>query len=42
MTPSAIDAYRGQIERELQAGNATEDTHRPPLRKERRQEAVEL
>ena len=29
MTPGAIDAYRRQIERELQAGNATEGSHRP-------------
>ena len=29
---SPIDAYRRQIERELQAGNATEGTHRPALK----------
>jgi len=32
MTPSPIDAYRRQIEKELQAGNATEHTHRPALK----------
>jgi REP element-mobilizing transposase RayT len=32
MTPSAIDVYRRQIEKELQAGNATEHTHRPALK----------
>lgn len=32
MTPSPIDIYRRQIERELQAGNATEHTHRPALK----------
>jgi hypothetical protein len=32
MTPGPIDAYRRQIEKELQAGNATERTHRPPLK----------
>jgi hypothetical protein len=29
MAASPIDAYRRQIEKELQAGNATEQTHRP-------------
>ncbi len=32
MAASPIDAYRRQIERELQAGNATEHTHRPALK----------
>ncbi len=32
MTPSPIDVYRRQIEKELQAGNATEHTHRPALK----------
>jgi hypothetical protein len=32
MTASPIDAYRRQIERELQASNATEGTHRPALK----------
>lgn len=32
MTASLIDTYRRQIERELQAGNATEHTHRPALK----------
>jgi hypothetical protein len=32
MVASPIDAYRRQIERELQAGNATEHTHRPALK----------
>ncbi len=32
MTASPIDAYRQQIQRELQAGNATEHTHRPALK----------
>jgi hypothetical protein len=32
MAVSPIDAYRRQIERELQAGNATEHTHRPALK----------
>jgi hypothetical protein len=32
MTASPIDAYRRQIEKELQAGNATEHTHRPALK----------
>jgi predicted helicase len=32
MTVSPIDVYRRQIERELQAGNATEHTHRPALK----------
>jgi hypothetical protein len=32
MTPSPIDAYRRQIERELRAGNPTEHTHRPALK----------
>jgi hypothetical protein len=32
MTASPIDVYRRQIERELQAGNATEHTHRPALK----------
>ncbi len=32
MTASPIDIYRRQIERELQAGNATEHTHRPALK----------
>jgi hypothetical protein len=32
MTPVAIDVYRRQIEKELQAGNATEQTHRPALK----------
>src|SRR5438034_439416 len=31
MTANPIDTYRRQIERELQAGNATEHTHRPAL-----------
>ncbi|HXX24546.1 MAG TPA: type ISP restriction/modification enzyme [Terriglobia bacterium] len=32
MTVSPIDIYRRQIEKELQAGNATEHTHRPALK----------
>jgi hypothetical protein len=32
MTANPIDVYRRQIERELQAGNATEHTHRPALK----------
>ncbi len=32
MATNPIDSYRRQIERELQAGNATEHTHRPALR----------
>ncbi len=32
MAASSIDIYRRQIERELQAGNATEHTHRPALK----------
>jgi hypothetical protein len=32
MAPGAIDVYRRQIEKELQAGNATEQTHRPALK----------
>jgi hypothetical protein len=32
MTASPIDVYRRQIERELQARNATEHTHRPALK----------
>jgi len=32
MVATPIDAYRRQIERELQAGNATEHTHRPALK----------
>ena len=32
MTASPIAAYRRQIEKELQAGNATEHTHRPALK----------
>jgi hypothetical protein len=32
MTASPIDVYRRQIEKELQAGNATEHTHRPALK----------
>jgi hypothetical protein len=32
MAASPIDVYRRQIERELQAGNATERTHRPALK----------
>ena len=32
MTQSPIDVYRRQIERELQARNATEHTHRPALK----------
>ncbi len=32
MTSSPLDTYRRQIERELQAGNATEHTHRPALK----------
>jgi predicted helicase len=32
MAPSAIDVYRRQIEKELQAGNATEGSHRPALK----------
>jgi hypothetical protein len=32
MAASPIDAYRRQIEKELQAGNATEHTHRPALK----------
>ena len=31
MTATPIDVYRRQIENELQAGNATEHTHRPAL-----------
>ena len=32
MTASPLDTYRRQIERALQAGNATEHTHRPALK----------
>src|SRR5258708_23306118 len=32
MAASPVDIYRRQIERELQAGNATEHTHRPALK----------
>jgi hypothetical protein len=32
MTANPIDLYRRQIENELQAGNATEHTHRPALK----------
>ena len=32
MAANPIDAYRRQIEKELQAGNATEHTHRPALK----------
>jgi len=32
MAVSPIDVYRRQMERELQAGNATEGTHRPALK----------
>jgi hypothetical protein len=32
MAANPIDIYRRQIERELQAGNATEQTHRPALK----------
>jgi hypothetical protein len=32
MAASPIDAYRRQIKQELQAGNATEHTHRPALK----------
>ena len=32
MAASPIDVYRRQIEKELQAGNATEHTHRPALK----------
>lgn len=32
MTANPIDVYRRQIERELEAGNATEHTHRPALK----------
>jgi hypothetical protein len=32
MTATPIDVYRRQIENELQAGNATEHTHRPALK----------
>jgi len=32
MGPTPIDVYRRPIERELQAGNATEHTHRPALK----------
>ena len=32
MAASPIELYRRQIEKELQAGNATEHTHRPALR----------
>jgi hypothetical protein len=32
MSPSPIDIYRRQIERELQAANTTEHTHRPALK----------
>jgi hypothetical protein len=32
MRPGAIDVYRRQIERELQARSATEHTHRPALK----------
>jgi len=32
MTVSPLDIYRRQIEKELQAGNATEHTHRPALK----------
>src|SRR3970282_2071366 len=32
MTTTPIDEYRRQIEKALQAGNATEHTHRPALK----------
>ena len=32
MTAHPIDTYRRQIEKALQAGNATEHTHRPALK----------
>jgi len=32
MAPSPGDVYRRQIEKELQAGNATENTHDPALK----------
>jgi hypothetical protein len=32
MAANPIDLYRQQIQRELQAGNATEHTHRPALK----------
>jgi hypothetical protein len=32
MAANSIDVYRREIERELQAGNATEHTHRPALK----------
>ncbi len=32
MATSSIDFYRRQIEKELEAGNATENTHRPALK----------
>ena len=32
MAANPIDTYRRQIERELQAGNSTEHTHRPALK----------
>jgi hypothetical protein len=32
MAANPVDIYRRQIERELQAGNATEHTHRPALK----------
>jgi hypothetical protein len=32
MAANPIDVYRREIERELQAGNATEHTHRPALK----------
>ena len=32
MASSPTDSFRRQIERELQAGNATEHTHRPALK----------
>src|SRR3990172_7967442 len=32
MTANPIDTYRRQVERALQAGNATEHTHRPALK----------
>jgi hypothetical protein len=32
MAATPVDVYRRQIEKELQAGNATEHTHRPALK----------
>ena len=32
MAASQIDTYRLQVQRALQAGNATEQTHRPALK----------